>query len=404
MLVHNTASTEALNYNGKLCSPSGSTSSASSSNSSNSNSNSSNSNSNQSFSPKNTFDTLHHHHHHAGDADTNNAGSNGLAHAADDTNGGGRPATATAVATAPVPQTFSLIALKTIASANGLSGGHAMSSAHNPNKLVKVHSDCFDASQLLGGKAAAKSLIIGSENNRNNNNILDSAITLITNKADSATVKTNLPNLGRVFACSLTLMMCVLHVVFLCVFSLVRGAVNLGILTPASSPKQHQSLLSSPSHVLTHSCSDESMLPLTPISPATVGKVLQFAGKPKAKDFLSHTNDTNNNKHNRSNSIADFNDIATIGKQRPATATTATVPSHGHSASVIAQAAHRRSSGHTSRHKGAIDTNDDNNNDKSGAGAAAAKHEACRGSRRTSMFVEQSIQGVLGDSGLIGKT
>lgn len=214
MLVHNSTSSEALNYNGKLCSPSGSTSSASSSNSSNSNSNSSNSNSNQSFSPKTMFDN----HHHHGDADTNNGVSaNGLPHIAagvsDDTNLSALPTTvagkqltatiAPTTAVSSVPQTFSLIALKTIASANGLSNSHAIASAHNPNKLVKLHSDCFDAAQLLNGKAAAKSLIIGTENNRNNNNILDSAITLITNKGtsvDSGTVKANLPNLGTVCA------------------------------------------------------------------------------------------------------------------------------------------------------------------------------------------------------------
>lgn len=92
-----------------------------------------------------------------------------------------------------VPQTFSLIALKSIAN-----NSHAMSSAHNPNKLVKIHSDCFDAS-LLNGKTTSVSpkAYITSENIRNNNNL--ESVIAIANKAssmDSASIKANLPNLG----------------------------------------------------------------------------------------------------------------------------------------------------------------------------------------------------------------
>lgn len=194
MIAHHTTPTEAL------CSPSGSTSSASSS------TNCSNSNSNQSLSPNNTIDNNNNNDNNHND---NNNGNNGMEHDLLSANDESHLSTLqanqsklTSTATASLPQTFSLIALKTIATANGLSNSHAISSAHNPNKLVKMQSDCFDAA-LLNGRTTTKSLIIGTENNRNNNNILDSAISLIANKASSAesaaaaAIKANLPNLGN---------------------------------------------------------------------------------------------------------------------------------------------------------------------------------------------------------------
>lgn len=184
MLVHNTTTTtEILNNNSHSSSPNGSSNGGS-------NTNNSNNNSNQSLSPNNN---------------NNGIAVTTLANLSVASNDDSSSSVAMQtnqnkqnISTSTVPQTFNLITLKTISTANGLTNSHAISSTHNPNKLVKINSDCFDGT-LVNNKTSVKSLILGSENNRNNSNILESSLTVISNRSsngDSTSVKTNLPSLG----------------------------------------------------------------------------------------------------------------------------------------------------------------------------------------------------------------
>lgn len=161
-----------------------------------------------------------------------------------------------AITQTTVPPSFSLITLKTVSNAsNNIGTAHAISSAHNPNKLVKVNSDCFDNATLISAKTSGKNLIITPANNLTNGNILVSSMAAIQNASNSdenSSGKINLP------------------------------LVNLGILTPATSPKQQTQLASqiSPNHTSpttnninnnhnhntnTNGTNDNG--PLTPISP-----------------------------------------------------------------------------------------------------------------------------------------
>lgn len=69
--------------------------------------------------------------------------------------------------------------------------------------------------------------------------------------------------------------------------------VNLGILTPATSPKQ-QPLLTSPNHILSNGSSDDVTLPLTPISP-NINKTLNFSGKTNNPN-TNHINNRDDDK------------------------------------------------------------------------------------------------------------
>lgn len=187
---------------------------------------------------------------------------------------------------------------------NSPNSTHALLSAHNPNKLVKLNSDCFDG-VLVGTKASGKNLIITSAaNGTNNGNILVSTATAIPNadEQNGNGAKINLPSL-----------------------------VNLGILTPATSPKQHTQLTPqiSPNHTIASSANsannknnnnnNENSLPLTPISPlnkAFNGTGSVSIGKTTNRNHFQHkskkhNNSNNNNKNNtknKNNSHDDDND------------------------------------------------------------------------------------------------
>lgn len=146
-----------------------------------------------------------------------------------------------AITQTTVPSSFSLITLKTVSNAsNNIGTAHAISSAHNPNKLVKVNSDCFDNATLINAKTSGKNLMIASANNSTNGSILVSSMAA-SNSDENSSGKINLP------------------------------LVNLGILTPATSPKQQTQLASqispnpSPTTINNNNnnINDNATLPLT---------------------------------------------------------------------------------------------------------------------------------------------
>ncbi|XP_031631670.1 beclin-1-like protein A isoform X2 [Contarinia nasturtii] len=161
------------------------------------------------------------------------------------------------------PPTTNLIAVNSLAVSSPPNNSHALLSTHNPNKLVKLNTDCFDG-VLVGTKTSGKNLIITSNsaaNGTSNGNIIVTTTTAIQNQSNADDTngngtKMNLPSL-----------------------------VNLGILTPATSPKQHTQLTPqiSPNHtpasnannansnnncnINNNNNNNENSLPLTPISP-----------------------------------------------------------------------------------------------------------------------------------------
>lgn len=177
---------------------------------------------------------------------------------------------------------------------------HALLSTHNPNKLVKLNSECFDG-VLVGTKASGKNVIITSAaNGTTNGNIIVSATTAIPNVSNTDDTngngaKINLPSL-----------------------------VNLGILTPATSPKQHIQLTPqiSPNHTPASNATNnnnninnnhnnnnnENSLPLTPISPLNK----TFNGSASVSIGNTTTNNNNATSPNLNNGIL-TNSITTDG-------------------------------------------------------------------------------------------
>lgn len=148
-----------------------------------------------------------------------------------------------------------------------------------------MNSDCFDNATLISAKKSGKNLIITPANNLTNGNILVSSMAAIQNASKSdenSSGKINLP------------------------------LVNLGILTPATSPKQQTQLASqiSPNHTSpttnnninnnnnhnhntnTNGTNDNGTLPLTPISPN------------RNKNFNNNNTNTANNNNLNLNSNA----------------------------------------------------------------------------------------------------
>lgn len=155
--------------------------------------------------------------------------------------------------------TTNLIAVNSLAVSSPSNNGHALLSTHNPNKLVKLNTDCFDG-LLVGTKASGKNLIItnsSATNGTSNGNIIMSTTTAAISNASNID-ETN-GNGAKITLPSL---------------------VNLGILTPATSPKQHTQLTPqiSPNHTPASNANcansnsnnnnNENSLPLTPISPS----------------------------------------------------------------------------------------------------------------------------------------
>lgn len=194
--------------------------------------------------------------------------------------------------TLKAPPTTNLIAVNSLAVSSPPNNSHALLSTHNPNKLVKLNSDCFDG-VLVGTKASGKNLIITSvANGTSNGNIIVSAAaatTAIPNAPSTADDSNGNGNGSKINLPSL---------------------VNLGILTPATSPKQHTQLTPqiSPNHTPAsnasnannhnnnhhhhhnnHNSNNESSLPLTPISPLNKS----FNGTASA-NIANATNNNNN--------------------------------------------------------------------------------------------------------------
>ncbi|XP_055324250.1 transcription factor mef2A isoform X2 [Sitodiplosis mosellana] len=183
---------------------------------------------------------------------------------------------------------------------NNNKNSHALLSTHNPNKLVKLNTECFDG-VLVGTKASGKNLIITSTaNGTSSGNIIVSTATAIppnvnADETNGNGAKINLPSL-----------------------------VNLGILTPATSPKQHTQLTPqiSPNHTPASNTNNatnnnssnnnnnnnnESTLPLTPISP--LNKTFNGAASVSIGNTTSNNNNTTspnlNNGHLASSITAD---------------------------------------------------------------------------------------------------
>lgn len=183
------------------------------------------------------------------------------------------------------PPTTNLIAVNSLTvSSPPNNSSHALLSTHNPNKLMKLNTECFDG-MLVGTKASGKNLIITSTANGTNGNIIVSATAAIpnassTDETNGNGAKINLPSLVN---------------------------VNLGILTPATSPKQHTQLTPqiSPNHTPTSNVNNannnnnnESSLPLTPISPLNK----TFNGTASVS-IVNATNNNNSSSPNLNNGL-----------------------------------------------------------------------------------------------------
>lgn len=299
MLVHNNASNEALNSsvastgshspssasNGATCNSLTNNQSQLSPNNSNSNSNNSVSNNNNNSSSNNNNTTI-------GIPSTATAtaiSSSPSSIAQTKTNS---TTSTAAISTANVPPSFNLITLKTTpmtniinslsasSAANSVATSHAISSTRNPNKLVKVNSECFD-NAVINGKASGKNLIIASAAATNNGNIIAAMPNPTCVDDTNANGKINLPSL-----------------------------VNFGILTPATSPKQQATSQISPNQMSTtttssanSNSSNESTattLPLTPISP-NMNKTLKFNNNNNNISNNNNNNSTTTNNNSKTN-------------------------------------------------------------------------------------------------------
>lgn len=164
---------------------------------------------------------------------------------------------------------FGLITLKT--SANNLlnmnaltvssasANSHAISSARNPNKLIKLVPDAV-SHKTSSGK---NNILFGTSNSNGNTD-------------ETNGIKSNLPSL-----------------------------VNLGILTPATSPKANNSQTNNKNNNSSNnsnSGNDGGTLPLTPISP-NMSKNINFINNNNNStcSFVNNPGSTNNTNHTNGN-------------------------------------------------------------------------------------------------------